>query len=569
MATFAGSTATDTGTVAYGLGTQSFEREAIDVSVIEVPLDILTDIGTNPADGPPLNFVNGNVFTGVFMDQGQPDWFENFHVIPRLFEFGNILSTQTAPVLVFSGFRKEFRTWSAFVNNAGAGTTLLNIPALPATMNPLEGYSMTLEVTTNGNPSVDDDLAFIFDFGGTTITVPISLNRIVLFPVLPEIPYRERLQFNTDMLFHEDGGEQRISVRKNPRQIFEWNIRIDDGTFDRSRMDALMFDWQGRTWGVPMWHEATALTADAAIGALTISVVSTADADYRVGGLVMIYQDSQVFDVQTIASVTSTTITLTNATLAAYSSGTLVSPLRTGNMRQRTSSSRFISGDQSLDVEFRILDNDANLADTAAFGTHNGKVLLDTCNIIRGGGLSEDLQRKLIVLDNQTGITYQDSPWTASRRGYPLTLRSNSKTELWNLRKLMHAFRGRQVSFYVPTFLKDLLPDADLVSASQDLNIVNVGYTQFVNAKQPKNKIWVKFTDGTTIIRTITSSVVTTATRETLTLDAVWGVDKTVAEIEKISYLEEIRFDRDEINFDYNLGERQVHISAPVISVLD
>ena len=515
------------------------------------------------------SFVVNAVHVAEFMDEGWVDFFENFHVVPRSFDFGNILSTQTSPLDVFSGYRRDERTWSSFTNNAGAGTELLGIPSLPTTMYPLEGYAMTLEVSTSGNPSVDDDLAFVFDFGGDTINVPIVLNRIVLFPVKPEVPYTERLQFLTDVMPKESGKEQRVKLRKNPRQLFDWRVRIDDGTFDKGRMDTLLFDWQSRTWGVPIWHEATELSVAATAGDLTINVGTTADADYRVDELVMIYTDGENFDVQTIDSFTATTITLKNAILNSYAVGADVAPLRTANMKKQVGASRFRSADQELIASFRILDNDSDLADVTGWDTYNSKILLDTCNVMRGQSLEESYLRDIIVMDGSVGLTSQDSPWDNGKRSTTLTLRANSRAEVWDLRQLMHYLGGRQVSFYVPTFGKDLISTTALATASQDLVITNVGYTQFVRERQPRNHIWVRLVDGTVLTREITAAVETSSTLETLTIDSPWGQDVALADIDRISYLEEVRFNSDTISIEYARGERQVYLSAPIISTFD
>jgi len=515
------------------------------------------------------SFVANAVHVAEFMDEGWVDFFENFHVVPRSFDFGNILSTQTSPLDVFSGYRRDERTWSSFTNNAGAGTELLGIPSLPTTMYPLEGYAMTLEVSTSGNPSVDDDLAFVFDFGGDTINVPIVLNRIVLFPVKPEVPYTERLQFLTDVMPKESGKEQRIKLRKNPRQLFDWRVRIDDGTFDKGRMDTLLFDWQSRTWGVPIWHEATELSVAATAGDLTINVGTTADADYRVDELVMIYTDGENFDVQTIDSFTATTITLKNAILNSYAVGADVAPLRTANMKKQVGASRFRSADQELIASFRILDNDSDLADVTGWDTYNSKILLDTCNVMRGQSLEESYLRDIIVMDGSVGLTSQDSPWDNGKRSTTLTLRANSRAEVWDLRQLMHYLGGRQVSFYVPTFGQDLISTTALATASQDLVITNVGYTQFVRERQPRNHIWVRLVDGTVLTREITGAVETSSTLETLTIDSPWGQDIALADIDRISYLEEVRFNSDTISIEYARGERQVYLSAPIISTFD
>ena len=516
------------------------------------------------------NTVLDQTFSGLWSDMTVViDWFENYHVIPRSFDFGNILSAQASPMEVFSGYRTQVGEWTSFVNNAGAGTTLDGQPALPAVLSPLEGFSMTLEVGINGNPSVDSTLDFQFDTSGALILVPIVLNRVVLFPIRPELPYREKLGFLTDMLIHEDSSEQRLAIRKNPRQVFEWEVRTDDDTFDDVRLDTLMFEWQARTWGVPMWHEATSLTVAATIGQLTINVDTTDDADYRIGGLVLVFQDSGTFDVQTVSSFTTTTITLVNGILNNYSIPTVVLPLRTGNLQNNVPTSRFPSGDQSTTLRFRVLDNDANLADTTGWPTENGKVLLDDCNVLRGSTKPASYLRDIVVVDNTTGLTTQDSPWDHGLMGYPLTLRSDSKAETWRLRKLMHAFRGRQVSFYVPTFRKDMLLDTELTSASTDLNIVNMGYVQFIHERQPRNRIWIRMKDGTILTRVINSSVETSLTRETLVVDSSWPSTFAIADVDRISYLEEVRYDTDTIEFRYTPGGRQVYVTAPVHTLAD
>jgi len=549
---------------------EAFERVVHEVTGDDaIAENLLTEMFNLVPGGGKTDHTAGAVFAGLFSDVVAPDFFENFHVVPRSFDFGNVLSTQTSPLEVFSGFRKEFRTWSSFTNNAGAGTTLLGVPSLPAVMNPLDGYLMTLEVTTVGNPTVDDDLAFEFDFGGVTINVPIVLNRIVLFPVKPELPYRERMQFKTDIIPHEDGGSQRIKVRKNPRQLMNWNVRMEDGFFDKQKVDSLLFDWQARTWGLPMWHEATQLTVAATAGALTINVESTADADYRVGGLALIFADGTLFDVQTIDSFTATTITFENAILNSFPVRSAVVPLRTANMREDVQGSRFPNANQDLQISFRVLDNDSDLADATGWPTYNGLVLLEDCNVLRGGSLSESFVRRIVLTDNGTGLTQQDGPWAYGKRGYPLTLRANSRAEVWDLRQLMHYFGGRQLSFYVPTFGKDLTPTGNLLALDSDLDIVNIGFTQHVQNRGPKRHIWIRLNDGTTLQREITSSTEIDDDNETLVVDTVWPSEIDVADIDRISYLEEVHYNSDEINIEYVRGNRQVYFEAPVITSFD
>jgi len=505
---------------------------------------------------------------GLFGDVAYPDWFEDYHVIPRVLDLGNVLGTTTAALVIHSAYRRTTGSWTGFTNNAGAGVELSGEPALSATMYVHEDYGFSVVVSTNGPASVDSTLDFIFD-GTTTISVPITLQRLVLFPVRPEIPYRETLSFLTDIIRSDDGSEQRIAVRKNPRQLFEWNVALDTGTFDQSRVNTLLFDWQGRVWGVPIWHEQTKLTAAASSGVTSFTVDSTADADYRVGGLFLVYTDAQTFDVLEVSATTATTITAATASGASHAVNAVVCPLRTGVMESNVASSRYPTLDQTLRVLFRVKDNEANIGDTSAFSSYNSKVLLDGCNVMRGATVPENFITNLAILDNNTGQVYQNPIWSRGKRSSSLTLSAHTKAEVWDTRQLFHALRGRQVSFYLPTFAKDLLPDNDLTSGSPDLDIVNVGYVGFTQDRQPKDRLWIRLNDGTTYTRRVLSSATTSATRETLTLDANWPSNISQASIDRISFLEEVRLDSDEIEVLHERGNRVVFFSAPTITTFD
>lgn len=573
MADFAGQTSADA-VLAYSLGGNDGSEEAY--TGHDGSLTFTDELGDNgqtagvreAGPGKGTNVVL-NEFAGLFDDVAYPDWFESYHVLPRVLELGNVFGSTSEAFQVHSAFRRTIGTWSAFTNNAGDGVELSGAPAFPATMYPHEDYGVTVNVSTNGPASVDSTLDFEFDGGSTVISVPITLQRLVLFPVVPELPYRETLSFLTDIIRSDDGSEQRIALRKNPRQLFEWNVALDTGTFDQSRVNTLLFDWQGRVWGVPIWHEEAKLTADASLGSTVFTVDSTASADYRVGSLFLIYSDSQTFDVLEVASTTATTITSATASGSAHLANARVCPLRTGVMEANVASSRFRSLDQTLRVLFRIKDNDANLADVSAYNSYNSKVLLDVCNVARSETVPESFITNLALIDNATGQVFQDPIWSRGKRGSSITLSAHTKAEVWQVRQLMHALRGRQVSFYLPTYAKDLLPDNDLTSGSPDLDIVNVGFVQFAQNRQPKDRLWIRLVDGTTYTRQIVATATTSPTRETLTLDANWPSNISQGDIERISFLEEVRLDSDDVEVLHERGKRVVYFSSPTVTTFD
>ena len=531
------------------------------------PVETTTNAVGNEGQKSPSTQVDHDGTVADYCTTPAIDFFETVHVVPRILAFGQVLSTVEKDITVFSAFRKLPHDWTTFTNNAGAGVSLLNQPSLTHSLVPLLGVDMEVEVLATGPPSVNSTLDFTFTLG--LVAIPITIERVVLWAVAPELPYGEFLEFQTDILEHIDGGEQRVKNRKNPRQTFEWDMKLTQGP-ERSRLDNLLFSWQFRSFGVPIWHEATKLTVAALANDTVINVQDTAYADYRTTGsnLVLLYQDQTTFDVLELNSLTSTTLTLDSPLANAYAVGTLVMPLRVGVMKKLLRGRRHPVGLSELRAQFRILDNDANLGDTSAFSSFNGKVLLDDHNGM-SNTVRELFQQEIIVLDNETGLTYQDSPWTRNKHGWTKVFLTNTRQGLWEVRQLIHALGGKLTSFYLPTFADDMELSASLVSGSPALAITHVGYSQFVAEVQPRDLIRITFNNGDpALLRTIQSSVVTSSTVETLTLDANWPSNYAIADVRRIEYVELVRFNSDRIAFRHQVGDRVTKIQAPVKVVL-
>jgi hypothetical protein len=424
-------------------------------------------------------------------------------------------------------------------------------------------------VETSGEANVDTTLDFVFTGVGTA-TVTIELQRVVLFGLLPEASIREQLEWLTQIYAHDDGTEQRESIRVYPRQFFEWTVIAEDGV-ERSYAENILFEWQSRIFGVPVWHELTRLTTAASVSDTTITVGSTANRDFREGGLVVIYSDQFTFDVGTIITggIGATTITVESGLLNAYPVGARVAPLRTGAVVGNVQGRRYPSGAQELQLRFQVDDNIVDLADDSTWTKFNSKVVLDDKNLINGT-LEESFTQDIIVIDNLSGKVTRVPKVDRNRRQHGKGFLCQGLAELWRVRQLLHSLRGRQVSCYISTFAKDLVPIDDLTNASTDLVVSNVGYTQFVRLRQNRNAIVVYFKDGSTpLYRTITDSNLDSATQETLTVDAVWPDTFTPEEVDRISFVQEVRQNSDSVTIDHDLNGRTHRVLTNLIGVYE
>lgn len=493
------------------------------------------------------------------------DWYGNVHVVPRFFSFGNILGTIVRSIDVFNANLDTDVTWSAFVNNAGVGLSITDLPSLPTVIKGLNGLSLTLEVTTEGAPSFDTTIDFVFNVG--TILVPVSGRRVIVFPYPPEVPLVEELEFLTDVLEVQDGTEQRIALRKNPRQSFDMTLSREEGA-ERSRIEFLLYDWQARAIGLPMWHESTVATSPITALDTVINVASTDFADYRVGGLAIILGDDEVtFDALEIDSLTSTTITFKTGTTLSFSTGAVVMPVRTAVLEREFTEQKSQVGNGNFGIRARVQDNDSNLGNTAAFNTFDGAVLLDGFNILGGSTLQETYEMSLTELDAQIGVFSHQTNWDHNKRRSFKGFKTTSREELWNVRRLLHALRGRQVAFWLPTFYTNIVPTNDLNTGSSVIEMENVGYTRFVRNRDEKNMIRVTTTSGAELLREIiTSSEITSAT-EQLTVDTAWASTITIAEVARIEFYEKVRIDADTIRIEHVNDAGHARIIFPVRQV--
>lgn len=501
-------------------------------------------------------------------------WFEIIHVFPYRFDFGNILTTVTDEIQIYNADRFSSHTLEDFINNAGDGVSITDLPTLPYVIDSQTGLTLTLEVTTDGPPDINDTLDFDFDL--YTTMIPITGSRIVMFPFRPESPIREQLEWSTDILTKKKGAEQRISVREYPRQFFNLSFVRSEGE-ELSRLDFMVYDWQARIFGIPLWHEAILLTADATGGDTTITVGNTSTADFRVGGIAIVIVDETTFDALEIESVSTNSITFASPLANSYSAGAEVIPIRTAYGSPTMIGRRYPVNLAEREFTFQVEDNNvgSSFADATPYfasgtGLIDGEVLLDDPNwIATGRTMNESMDREFIDVDGGTGKLFRDSAWETGKRIHSKGFVTSTRSGLWAIRRLLHYLRGQQVAFWLPSFFKDLTPVATLTIGSTSLTITNVGYARFVRQRANRDLIRITATDGTVIWRRITASAELSATQEQLTVSSGWDATRTIDQIQRIDIVSNVRIDSDRVELLHFDSAGESRITFPVREVFD
>lgn len=476
-------------------------------------------------------------------------WFEKMHSLPQFFELGNILATITRDIEIYSSYREDSQDFTAATNNAGVGVAFLNLPSLPYAIGPQENLIFQVQVSTSGPPSLDGTLDFVFDFD--SLSLPITGTRVVMFPYEPETPIRETLEWKTSVLTSINGKEQRISLRKNPRQLIEMMLRVEEGD-TRRKLQTLLFGWQPGVFGIPIWFEARYLGTTAGASDTTI-YVDTRFGDFRVQSLAIVWRDDEHFDALEVSSLTDSSITFSSPITKQFLAGqALVMPLRVGLVESNIPIQRYPVNLEDLTFTVTVQDNDSNIGDVSDFPTYNGKVLLSEPNRMSGGTIPVGIERDIIRMDNEIGPPLQISDWPGpncmTRKGFFC----RTLERKWQVRKLVHGLRGSQISFYLPTFYYDMEVVEDLVLSSDLMDIANIGYTRYVNGQAPADHIQIELTSGTVLRRQILSAAELSDSVERLTVDSIWTANVAKEDVAKVTYLRTARIADDRVTLAHS-----------------
>jgi hypothetical protein len=489
-------------------------------------------------------------------------WWERVHVWLREISLGNLVAQVVVTLDINNAYRADDRTWDSLIVNADGVTT--DAPSLPITLDALESTQIDVTIAIDGAASVDGDLTFTFE-GPEIVIVPISFLRLSAFVFEPEDELVEELEWNTKISAAASGKEKRQSIRRIPRQRLRYQIeRWDDE--ERDRIENFLFDQAGKIVGVPFWPEQTKLSSAASATDTTLNVTTTSYMDFRVGGQAIVFSSETVFEIVNVSAVNPTSLDLSTALSGNFAAGIRVLPLRTAIITQSSSKRRRVGGAR-YKVDFLVTDNDLDIADTSAFSTYDSKVLLDGSNFV--DNVQEKHSRIKQMIDSETGQftvhTLQAQSYRHSAKGFV----TKTPQALWEVRQLLHALRGKHVSFYLPTFASEFVATQPTVATQSNLDISHVGYTDFAQSRAPRNVLRLVEADGTEHKHEITNATELSATEERLTLTPVWSDSIPLVDINFVDVVEKVRFDSDVIAIRHNTLPGQAEITAPVRSVIE
>lgn len=372
------------------------------------------------------------------------------------------------------------------------------------------------------------------------------------FPVAQEIT--EMLEWRTDVLTSR-AGEQRIALRPRPREIVTFRHRLD--ALGMARAAELARAGFACDWQVPLWHLALQPEADLAQGATEI-LLDTVISDFR--DLAAIAVDGREATAVAIASVQADRLILAEPlglqlpSPAVAAPRITVAPISAGVLTSAIEITRRRQGDGTVTASFLLRD----APDLAApvLPTYLGHPVQTDPSLVRRP-LTAGLRRAVEYVDNGFGPVVAEPIRDVFERGEVITLKAYGAAARWALRRWLWSLRGRQASFWLPTWGHEIQLRSPMTSGSVLMRVAPVAPLEAYIGRPLLMEL-----SGALRFRTITAAIEENGDHR-LTLSSNLGEMVPVGT--KVHFLIAMRADADRVEIQH--GAVASEVTLPVIEV--
>jgi len=499
-------------------------------------------------------------YVGEKVDSFIDDYYYRFHVVASAFNYSAILYEIT----------EEFLLWNAFFVSAdcseiieveGDEFELAGLEA-PYTLNNLQYTMYSFTIPIEGTASFASSITFDFGLMGEPIVIILGARPIIL-PGRFTFPVTERLVFNTEILSPHNRTEQRKAKRLGiPEDHYSTRILVRNDT-EVAQFETVLHVGMKRQWPVPLWPQAARHIGILPAGSGTIAV-DTRYADFHAGGLILIWESTENSEFVLIDSVGDNLITLDAVTLKNYWQDKWIIPCCLGRCLQASRIKRY-HGSALCDMTWRIEDVEAVTGFVAAM-TYDGYAVLTDPAILVGDSGQASHDPDIAVLDAGTGpfetVSNSDFNLVDQSHGW----RPWTKAACWWLRQFLYNIKGRQKSFLVPTFRRDIELSRDFSHTDTSLYVRNCGFAQNMGLNDMRTYLAFRPPGSDIIVRKITGSDSVNDTEEMITINTSPGEDFKQGSY--LCWVDKVRLASDEIEMRW-YGRGKLSAETPLVRVTE
>ncbi|MGO4910648.1 hypothetical protein ACEN2J_20450 [Pseudorhodobacter sp. W20_MBD10_FR17] len=383
-------------------------------------------------------------------------------------------------------------------------------------------------------------------------------NQPPLWPFSAVQQITEVLEWRTDILSAQ-AGEQRIALRPRPREIITLQHRCD--ALGLARAAELSRAGFAGDWQVPLWHLALQPTADLAQGETEI-LLDTTVSDFRAAGFAVLAIDGREAVLVEIVTVAADRIRLTEPlgmqlpAPSVTAARIAIAPIRQGVLASAIEITRRRQSDGMVTATFLLSDTPDLTA--PVLPSYLGRPVQTNPSLVRSP-LSASLRRTVEYVDNGFGPVVVEPLRDVFERGEAIALKAQGAPARWAQRRWLWSLRGRQSSFWLPTWGRELQLRAAMTSGSTLMRVAPVaalaGYVgRPILLEMP----------GALRFRTITGAIADGFDHR-LTISSNLGEPVPLGT--KVHFMTLVRSDADRVEIRY--GAVASEVTLPVVEVLE
>lgn len=369
-----------------------------------------------------------------------------------------------------------------------------------------------------------------------------------------------------------DTTERRVALASRPFEELVHSYQLSDDEARYLRADLARAPAARRHVVMPI-HQMT-VTVSAPIGATVVTVGTTTLSDCLEPGrgVLLINKPTRAFHYAEVVSTTSSTITLSQATVIEFPMmASVIVPLAICTVAHPVQFSRHPEGLTIAAIRARSYYVDASMgAGAAALTTYDGKVVLDFRVPAQSGTAPEETNAEVDFIgyggpQESYFADPGDGAQGVNQREVQLTIPDPATRQ--RLRLFLATVVGRQKAFLLPTYRPDL---AVAIQPTIDEMVVHGNYYSGVTdllGRATYERLMLTFEGGSTGYWTVIGAVDNGNGTETLLLNA--DVDTGVlGDVVKVSFLELVRLGTDEVPWVLAGGSGTL-VTFPVVSCLE
>jgi hypothetical protein len=295
-------------------------------------------------------------------------------------------------------------------------------------------------------------------FVSSTIILDYGFEQAIgnVFDVLPYYPIEEAWIWSTSIHEAENGTEKRLALLGTPRYRHKYNFPIRRDA-DRNKLYEAFRSYAGAKIVLPLFASMTRITVPTTIGD-TVVFFDPAATDIRGGDVAVFYHPiSGRMIAETISSINGDGADLYSPASASYDGSWYIMPALASHLQTEQS---LAMGSQtgSASVEFSsMVKRELTLLPSPSLITtrFESTIVLEK-RPIAVSDQEETLAKGVVVQDNQKSLPEVLANFSSSKASYGVQWLVKSFDELKYWKEFFSEVKGRQKSFFMPSFRDDL-----------------------------------------------------------------------------------------------------------------